>query len=151
MGQHRAAGHAQRGDRGVEVAQPGVAAGVHRPVVVVGDRQQVGVIAGRQRADEPDPVGLDDGVVVAAVLPGVIDHGQRLDPRHQVPVAGHQFVDDRGELGDIGTVPGIGVADHRHPAVAGHHQRQPDQPQVGAFLLGLAALRDRRALRWRCR
>ena len=146
MGEHRAAGHAQRGDGGVEVAQPGVAVGVDGPVVAVRDRQQVGVIRGRQRADEPDAVRLDHGVVVAAVLPGVIDHGQRLDPGDQVPVAGDQLVDDRGELGDVGPVPGIGVADHRHPAVAGDHQRQPDQPQVGAFLFGLAALRDRRAL-----
>ena len=104
------------------------------------------MIRGWQRPDEPDPVRLDDGVVVAAVLPGVIDHGQRLDPAHQVAVAGHQLVDDRDELGDVGPVAGIGVADHRHPAVAGDHQRQPDQPQVGAFLFGLAALRDRRAL-----
>ena len=85
-------------------------------------------------------------MVVAAVLPGVVDHGQRLDPGHQVPVAGHQLVDDGAELGDVGPVAGVGVADHRHPAVAGDHQRQPDQPQIGAFLLGLAALRDRRPL-----
>ena len=34
----------------------------------------------------------------------------------------------------------------RDPALAGHHQRQPDQAQIGAFLFGLAALRDRRLL-----
>jgi hypothetical protein len=76
-------------------------------------------------------------VVVAAVLTGVIDHRQRLDVLDHVPVAGHQLVDHCGELGDIGPVPRIGMGDHRDPAVAGDHQRQPDQAQVGAFLLGL--------------
>jgi len=32
----------------------------------------------------------------------------------------------------------------RHPAVAGDHQAQSDQSQIGAFLLGLAPLRDGR-------
>ena len=34
------------------------------------------------------------------------------------------------------------MGDQRDPAVAGHHQGQADQPQVGSFLLGLTPLRD---------
>ncbi|MGH3305879.1 MAG: Ig domain-containing protein, partial [Streptosporangiaceae bacterium] len=39
---------------------------------------------------------------------------------------------------------GVGVPGQRDPAVPGDHQPQPDQPQVRAFLLGLAPLGDRR-------
>jgi hypothetical protein len=48
MGEHRAAGHAERGDGGVDETQPGVAVGVHGPVVAGRDRQQPRVIRGRQ-------------------------------------------------------------------------------------------------------
>ncbi len=51
-----------------------------------------------------------------------------------------ELADHRGELGDVGLVAGVGVPGQRDPAVAGDHQAQADQPQVGAFLLGLAAL-----------
>jgi len=61
-------------------------------------------------------------VVVAGVLSGVVDHGQRLDVLGQVLVAGQQFLDDGRELGDIWPVSGVGVGDDRDAAVAGHHQ-----------------------------
>ena len=57
---------------------------------------------------------------------------------------GGQGGDHVRELGDVGLVAGVGVREQRDPAVAGDHQPQSDQPQVGAFLFGLAALRDRR-------
>ena len=74
----------QRGDRGVNEAQPGIAVRVDDAVVAGQDRQQAGVIRGR-RPDEADARRLHDGMVVAAVLPGVINHGQRLDTGEQVP------------------------------------------------------------------
>ncbi|MCJ7754656.1 MAG: hypothetical protein MUP13_08830 [Thermoanaerobaculales bacterium] len=85
-------------------------------------------------------------MVVAGVLPGVVDHGQRLHRRAEVPVAGDEFVDDSGELGDVGTVAGIGVRQYRHSAVAGHDQRQADQPQVHTLLFRFTALGDRGAV-----
>ena len=106
VGEHRPAGHAQRGDRGVNEAQPGIAVRVDDAVVAGRDRQQAGVIRGRQRPDEPDARRLHDGMVVAAVLAGVVDHGQRLDTGEQVPVAGHQFVDDGGNWVTSGRSPG---------------------------------------------
>ena len=84
------------------------------------------------------------------VLPGVEHHG---DVRGgQVRPAAAQTasyracscVDHVGELGDVGAVAGVGVPDQRDPAVPGDDQAEPDQAQVGAFLLGLAPLRDRR-------
>src|SRR5262249_22798797 len=93
-----------------------------------------------------DPGRLDEGVVVVGVLPGVVDHGQRLHLLDQQPVAGDQFVRDGGELGDVGAAARVGVRDDRDPAVTGDDQRQGDQAQVHAFLLGLAALGDRRPL-----
>ena len=80
------------------------------------------------------------------VLSGVVDHRQRLHRGGQCTVPGHQFLDDHGELGDVGAIPGVGVRHHGYPAVAGHHQRQPDQPQIHAFLFRFAALSDRGAV-----
>ena len=54
-----------------------------------------------------------------------------------------QRLDHGGELGDVRPVAGVGVPGQRDPAVPGDDQAQPHQPQVGALLLGLAALRDR--------
>ena len=143
MGKHRAAGHAQGGDRGVDRSEVTEPVRVDRAVAAAGDVEQVGVVTGWQRSDEPDPGRLDDGVVVAGVLPGVVDHGQRLHRIDQQPVAGHQLIQDGGELGDVGTVTRVGMRDDRDPAVAGDDQRQADQAQVDAFLLGFAALGDR--------
>jgi hypothetical protein len=104
------------------------------------------MVAGRQGTDEPVPGGFDLLVVGGRVLPRVVDHGQRLDRVDQQPVAADKFVQHGGELGDIRAVAGVGVRDDRDAAVAGDHQCQADQPQIGAFLLGLAALGDRRPL-----
>jgi hypothetical protein len=59
-------------------------------------------------------------------------------------VPGAELADQGGELGDVGPVARVGPPGQRDAAVAGNDQAQPDQPQVGALLLGLAALRDRR-------
>ena len=150
MGQHRAAGHAQRGDRGVDVAQPGVAVAVDGPVGAVRDGQQAGVIRRRQRPDEPEPVRLHKRVVVAAVLPGVIDHGQRLHPGDQVPIAGHQLVDHGGELADVRPVTGIGVGDHRHPPPVSTSANPTSRRSV-RFCLALPRRDQRARCRCRCR
>jgi DNA-binding transcriptional ArsR family regulator len=66
-------------------------------------------------------------------------------PRRRPPGTGClQLADHGGELGDVGPVAGVGVPGQRDPAVPGDDQAQTDQPQVRAFLLGLAPLRDRR-------
>ena len=94
------------------------------------------------RAGQVREVGL-------AVLPGVEDHrhvrGRRRDPGRGADrlVAAAQLVDHGRELGDVGLVAGVGMPGQRDPAVPGDDQAQPDQPQVAAFLLGLAPLRDR--------
>ena len=55
-------------------------------------------------------------------------------------VPGGQHVDHGGELGDLGLVAGVGVPGQRDAAVAGDHQAQARQAQVGEPLPGLAAL-----------
>ena len=109
VGEHGAAGHAQRGHRRVDAAQAGKPVGVHRAVAALGDGQQVGVVAGWQRPDEPDPGFLDPLVVVSRVLPGVVDQGDRGGVGVRGLVAGEQFGDQGGELGDVGSVAGVGV------------------------------------------
>ena len=109
VGQYRPAGHPQRGDRGVDVGQAGKPVRIDAAVAAAGDGEQVGVVAGWQRPDEPDPGRLDAGVVVGGVLPGVVDQGQRVHATAEVPIAGHEFVHDRGELGDVRAVARIGV------------------------------------------
>jgi hypothetical protein len=106
--------------------------------------EQFRVVAGWERSDEPDPGVFQFLVVRGAVLPGVVDHGHRFHRLDELPVPGDQLVDDVAELGDVGSVSRVGVGHQRHPAVPGDHQRQPDQAQVRAFLLRLAALGDRR-------
>ena len=69
-------------------------------------------------------------------------------------VPGDQLVDHGGELGDVGPVTGVGVGDQRDAAVAGDHQAEPDQAQVGRFCLALprgaiGACRCRCRCRWR--
>ena len=55
MGYYGAAGHSERGDGGVDVGQARELVGIDLAVAGTGNRQQVGVVAGGQRADEPDP------------------------------------------------------------------------------------------------
>jgi len=90
------------------------------------------------------------GDFVLAALPGVEDHGHVCGVSRDAGrggdclVLGEQLVDHGGELGHIGPVAGVGVPGQRDPAVPGDHQAQAGQPQAGAFLPGLAPLRDRR-------
>ncbi len=90
------------------------------------------------------------GEVVLGVLPGVEDDGHVAgagrDPGRGGDrlVLAEQLAGHRGELGDVGPVTGVGVPGQRYPAVPGDHQAQAHQPKVGALLLGLAPLRDRR-------
>jgi hypothetical protein len=143
VGQHRAAGHPQRGHRSIDVGQAGEAVRVHGAVAGTGNGQQAGVIAGRQRPDEPDPGGFHLFVVGGRILPCVVDQGQIGHVGGRLPKPGGQLVDQLGELGDVGPVTRVGVRQQGDAAVAGDHQRQPDQPQVHPLLFGLAALRDR--------
>jgi hypothetical protein len=82
------------------------------------------------------------GEVGLGVLPGVEDDRQAAGVG-QGGVAGGEFIDDGGELGDVGPVSGVGVPGHRDPAVTGDDQAETDQAQVVAFLLGVPALGDR--------
>ncbi len=135
----------------------GVAGGqVPEPVLVHdgagggGQGGQVRAVRGGHRPDVVQPGAGQVREVVRGVLPGVEDDRHVRGPRRQPGcgahrlVPGFQLVDHAGELGDVGPVPGIGVPGQRDPAVPGDHQAEADQPQVRAFLLGLAALRDRR-------
>jgi hypothetical protein len=49
-------------------------------------------------------------------------------------------------LGDVGLATRVGARHYWDPTIAGDHQNQPDQPQVMAFLPGLATLGDRHLL-----
>jgi hypothetical protein len=131
VGQDRAAGDSQGGDGGVVAGQVTEPVGVHDAVAAGRNVQQVGVVAGRQGSEEPDPGGLELLMVGRRVLPGVVDHGQRLNAVDQQSVAGDQFVQHGGELGDVGAVAGVGMRDDRDTTVTGHDQRQTDQPQIG--------------------
>jgi hypothetical protein len=93
VGEHRAAGHPERGDGGVDVGQAGKPVGIHGAVAGAADREQIGVVAGWQRADEPDPGGFDLVVVGGRVLPGVVDQGQILDVVGQLGEPGGQLFD----------------------------------------------------------
>ena len=89
------------------------------------------------------------GEVGDRVLPGVEDHRQRgrrgsTPTLGQCGVPGHQQVDHVRELGDVGPVARVGMGDQRHPAVAGDDQTEPDDPQVGSLLFGLAPRGDGR-------
>jgi hypothetical protein len=142
VGQDRAAGHPERGDGGVHIAQTGEPVGVHGAVVGAADGEQVGVVAGWQGSDEPDLGGFDLVLVGGRVLPGVVDQGQIAGPAGQMSEPGGQLFEHQRELGDVGPVTGVGVRQQRDAAIAGDDQAQTDQPQVRAFLLGFPALGD---------
>ena len=148
MGQDRAPDRAvdlAAGVVGGQALEPGVDDGAHGG----GQRGQVRAVADRHRPDVVQATAGQVGEVVGAVLPGVEDH------RHLRAAAGApgrggdrlvspaELVDHRRELGDVRLVAGVGMPGQRDPAVTGDHQAQPDQPQVAAFLLRLAPLRDR--------
>ena len=136
---------------------PGVAGGQSAEPVLVDDAarrggqgEQVTAVAGRHRPHIVQPGARQHREVGVGVLPGVEDHRHfrsRLSAAAcrggQGGMPGGQGLDHVRELGDVGPVAGVGVAQQRDAAVAGDHQAQPDQPQVRALLLGLAALRDR--------
>jgi hypothetical protein len=54
-----------------------------------------------------------------------------------LPVAGKEFAQEMGELGDVGAVAGVGVAEQRDRAVAGDDQAKSDQPQSTRFCFAL--------------
>ena len=112
-----------------------------------GQGEQVAAVAGGHRAHVVQVRAGQQREVGFGVLPGVEDDGHLgavLPGRGgQGGVPGSQHPDHLRELGDVGLVPGVGVRQQRDAAVPGHYQAQADQPQVRAFLLGLAPLRDR--------
>ena len=146
VGQDHPAGGAERLGGGLDRGQSPEPVWIHEPVAALGNGQQLGVLGGWQRGDVVQPEPSEVVLVGGRVVAGVEGHGQLARAAAEAPVAGDQLVDDRGELGDVGLVARVGAGDHRDPAIAGDHQRQADQPQVMAFLLGLAALGDRRLL-----
>ncbi|HWG63796.1 MAG TPA: hypothetical protein VG253_19070 [Streptosporangiaceae bacterium] len=118
---------------------------------LVRNGEQPGVIRGGQRADEGKRRAVEQLVVAAGVLPGVVDEGEAVAlaivaVREQRREAGDKLVDHRLELGDIGLVARVGVADQGDAAVGGHHQTEPADAQVVSLLLGVSALRDRGTL-----
>jgi hypothetical protein len=92
------------------------------------------------------------GEVGEGIVPGVGHHRQvRIVCRASAGpggadrgVPGRQLVDHVRELGDVGFVAGVGVPGQRDAAVPGDHQAQADQAKIGALLLRLAPLADRR-------
>ncbi|HZE16145.1 MAG TPA: hypothetical protein VE197_10775, partial [Mycobacterium sp.] len=90
------------------------------------------MIRGRQRPDEPDAARLDHGVVVAAILPGVVDHGQRLDTGNaKAPIAQRgKAKQKRADLRLVGLAlvitgdGGVPVISHAYPG---------DRPDVTQF------------------
>ncbi len=129
---------------GVVGGQATEALGVHGAALAGWDGEQVGEFAGGQGTDEVQPAGCEVGEVVFAVLAGVEHHRRCLPWRaclassslgcvtafwllEQGAVAAGELVQDGAELGDVGTVPGVAVADDRDRAVAGHHESEADQ------------------------
>ena len=109
------------------------------------------MIRRRQRADEGERSAVEQLVVVVGVLPGVVDEGEALalavrarDPK--CPEAGDELAHHRPELGDVGLVARVGVADEGDAAVGGDDEAEPADAQVGPLLLGVAALGDRGTL-----
>ena len=105
----------------------------------------------RQRADEGKRSAVEQLVVVVGVLPGVVDQGEARalavrarDP--ECPEAGDELAHHRPELGDVGAVARVGVADEGDAAVSGDDEAEPADAQVASFLLGMAALGDRGTL-----
>ena len=134
---------------GLEGGQPSEPVGIDDAPVAGGLGQQVGAVRRRHRADERQPRSGQMGEVGDRVLPGVEDHRQRgrrgsTPTLGQCGVPGHQQVDHVRELGDVGPVARVGMGDQRHPAVAGDDQTEPDDPQVGSLLFGLAPRGDGR-------
>ncbi len=150
MGEDRAALGAVGDAAGVECRQPPEPVLVDDGAGAGGQRGQVGAVAGGHRSDVVQPGGGQVGEVRVRVLPGVEDDrhlGLRLAAGGaDLGMPAGQRIDHGLELGDVGLVAWVGVPGQRDPAVAGDHQAQPGQPQVGALLLGLAALGDRRLL-----
>ncbi|WP_411733773.1 hypothetical protein [Paeniglutamicibacter sp.] len=122
---------------------------VHDGAVRGRDREQVRDVGRRVGADEFQVDVGDPGEVGGRVLSG-IEHHDRLGAVAasgdvgEFAVPGSQGIDHQRELGDVRLVSRIGVGQQRNVAIAGDHPSEADQAQVGAFLLGLASLGDRR-------
>ncbi len=141
--QHRPPGTAECRHGGVDRGQAGEPVRINDGVVGGGQGEQVGVVRGRQGPDEVQILLGQVGEVGGRVLPGVEHHREPGGGSHGGVAVGER-VDDGGELGHVGPVARIRVGDDRDAAVAGDDQTQPDQAQIGALLLRVPALRDRR-------
>ncbi len=60
---------------------------------------------------------VDVGLVHDGVLPGVVDDGQITGVRSEVTPPADEFVNNGGELGDVGLVSRVGVGHQRDPPV----------------------------------
>jgi hypothetical protein len=91
---------------------------------------------------------LDQGLVVLRVLAGVIDEGEPTGVAGAHGEADDELLDELRELGHVGLVAGIGVAEERDAAVGGHDEAEAeaDDAQVRPLLLGVTALGDRGVL-----
>jgi hypothetical protein len=84
------------------------------------------------------------GLVRRGVLPGVIDQGELVLRSAEGPETARELVHHERELGDVGTVTGIGMAHEGDPAVDRDHEPEADEAKVAALLFGMAPLGDRR-------
>ena len=134
----------ERGGGGLDRGQPAEAGLVHELVAAAGMASRSGCSEGGSEPTKCSPSPARWSWLAAELWPASKTTVSSLHAAGELLVAGDQLVDDGGELGDVGPVARVGVGDQRDPAVAGDHQRQADQAQVVAFLLGLAALGDRR-------
>jgi len=119
-------------------------------VAVLRDGKEVGMVRRRQRSDEVQRLTIEQLVVVFGVLSGVIDQGKlctvAASAIGQKPFkARDELGHHHRELGNVGLVARIGVADERDGSVGGHHKPEADDAQVRPLLLGVPPLSDRGA------
>ena len=110
---------------------------------VVGDRQQVGVLGGHERAHEADLTVGHGREVVPGVVALVEDDRDRGRLHAEGLQAGDQLGQRRLEDLDVGSVARHGGRDEGDAVIRRAGQREAHQPQVEALVLGMAPLSDR--------
>jgi hypothetical protein len=76
-------------------------------------------------------------------LASVVDECELSGALGQGPEASDELFDEHCELGDVGAVAAIGVADERDAADCRDDKAEADGARVGSLLLGVVALGDR--------
>jgi hypothetical protein len=107
---------------------------------VEGYLEQVGMVGKSQRGNEVVGAGVQFPDIGIGGVAAVKDQRDMLTMLAELAEASDESVGDGGEHGAIVLIAGINMGKQGHGEIGADQQRQPNNPQIGAFAFGVAPL-----------